>query len=250
MSKHMHLNQPEVTVSIVNYKTPNQVIDCIESILQYNPNFEIIVVDNSNDRSAAIIQKRFPEITLIKNKNIGFGKAHNQAIARAEGKYIAIVNPDIIVEENTFKTLTNFLDKNKKANIVGPALYGTDGRLQKSCFANPSLFVQLLLRRTPLKYLFKKTMNKYLLRHLNLSIPQKVPWISGAFMLMRNKYYFDPHYFMYVEDADLCREVGNVYYLPDAKAIHIGGFKSKKSIKFMFIHLKSVLYYVLKYAFR
>lgn len=241
---------PEVTVSIVNYKTPHQVIECIESILHFNKDFEIIVVDNSNDRSADIIKKSFPEITLIKSKNIGFGKAHNLAIKRAKGKYIAIVNPDIIVEETTFQTLINFLNKNPKANIVGPVLYGTDGKLQKSCFNHPSLFVQLLLRRTPLKRIFKKTMNQYLLRHLDLSKEQKVPWISGAFMLLRNKYYFDPFYFMYVEDADLCRSVGNVYYVPQAKAIHIGGFKSKKSLKFVLIHLKSVLYYAVKYALR
>ena len=239
----------KITVSIVNYKTPDDTIACIKSILVHTQNVEIIVSDNNSaDGSAEKIKKTFPKIKFIQNKeNLGFGKAHNQVIAAAKGEYVAIVNPDILVEKDALNTLIKYLDDHEEANIVAPALYGLDHKRQPSCFAHPTLFVPFYIRRWPFKYLFKKTLARYQLEHLDLSKPQQVPWASGAFLVMRKKWYFDPSYFMYIEDADLCRRVGNIYYTPQANVIHKGGFKSRKSLKFWWIHSTNMVYYLWKF---
>ena len=241
--------RPKITVSIVNYKHPEDTISCVKSILAHNKKVEFIISDNnSGDGSQEKLMQAFPKLKFINNRvNLGFGKAHNQAIAQAQGKYIAVVNPDILVERGALDLLVKFLDTHPEANIVAPALSYPDGKRQPSCFAHPTLLVPFYIRRFPLKYLFKKTLAKYELSNLNLSKPERVPWVSGAFIVMRKKWYFDPFYFMYLEDADLCRRVGNVYYLSQAKVIHKGGFKSRKSLKFWWIHSKNMLYYLWKF---
>ena len=81
---------------------------------------EIIVVDNnSSDESCTIVKLNFPDVKLIENKdNVGFSKANNQAVAVAKGEYICILNPDVVVAENTFHDLINFSKSKAKHGII------------------------------------------------------------------------------------------------------------------------------------
>jgi len=232
-----------LSVSIVNYHTPEMVVGLVKQLQVYHSNVEIIVSDNTNGKDAKQIEET--GVKVLVNENIGFGKAHNRAIEQAKNEFIAIINPDIKINKYTLPKLVAFLQETE-AEIVGPALYGEEGLWQQSCWDHPSMFVQLLLRRTPLKHIFKKRYGEYELKEMDLSKAQQVPWISGAFMVMKGKQYFDPKYFLYLEDADLCRE-RKVWYNPDARAVHAAQHGSKKNLKLFIHHLKSVMYYSKKH---
>ena len=233
----------QVTVSIVNYKTPKDTILLVQQIQKFHPDFEIILSDNSPEDSGDIFSKEFPYITIINNPNIGFGSAHNQAIKLAQGLYIAIINPDVLINSSTFTKLINFMDKHKDVSIAGPKLVSYSGKIQASAFQHPSFGVQFLIRRTPLKYVLSNILIRYTLSDRVLSKSQQVPWISGAFMMIRGKHYFDEKFFLYAEDADLCRTVGNVWYVPQATASHRANYASRRSFKLLFTHASSLLYY-------
>jgi hypothetical protein len=203
---------------------------------------EIIVVDNaSDDGSIEVIEERYSSIKLIKNqKNIGFGKANNQALKIANGKYLLLINPDTIVKENTFHKLIKFLESANDAGIVGCKVLNPDGTLQLACrrgFPGPwTSFTKI----TGLSRLFPKSkiFARYHLTYLNENETYEVDAISGAFMFIRRSVYekiggFDPDFFMYGEDLDLCyrcQKAGfKVYYFHETEIIHYKGESTKRS---------------------
>ena len=140
------------------------------------------------------------------------------------------------------------MSKNKEVNIAAPKLLNDDGSVQLSCRTFPT-FCLMLARNIPgLKYLFSKSLKKHNMLDYNHDTPQKVDWVSGAFMVFRNKYFFDSRFFMYFEDVDICRRIGKVWYYPEAVAHHSAGHGSKRNINLFLSHLKSMLYYFVKHS--
>ena len=117
--------------------------------------YQVIVVDNhSKDNSCQLIQERFPNVELIKNnENLGFARAVNQGFRIAQGKYLLILNPDIILLPGSVEKALQFLETNPEVGLLLPKLVNPDGTLQFSCrtFYN---FSTLLFRRTPLGKIF------------------------------------------------------------------------------------------------
>lgn len=237
----------EISIIIINYNNThlNETINSIKKFA--NVSYQIILVDNNSNNSPEFND---PQITIIKNKqNLGFGKANNQGIRIAKGKYILLLNPDINLKKDTIKKTINFMEKSRNVKIAGCKLLNEDGSLQYSCrtFPTPLIF---LARNTPLKLLFKQLLFKHDMCDYDHETTRKVDWISGAFMMLRDKYYFNESFFLYLEDVDLCRRVGNVYYFPEAEAIHVGSYGSSKNFKLFLIHLKSIFYYFRKHGFK
>ncbi|MBI4140696.1 glycosyltransferase family 2 protein [Candidatus Woesearchaeota archaeon] len=197
----------------------------------------MVVDNNSKDNSVAKIKKEFPQTEIIENKtNKGYGAACNQAIKIAQGNHTLILNPDITLETNTVEELLKYLEQNKEAKIVSCKLENANGTLQDSFREFPTIIS--LLRRQ-----FKAITTKESI------LPQKVDWVSGALMLLRDKYYFDERFFLYFEDVDLCKTVGNVYYYPLVSATHTAQRESKQNLKLAILHAKSALKYFLKHGF-
>ena len=114
-----------------------------KSLLKANIKFEIIVVDNSSsDDSCDVVKDKFPSVTLIQNdKNEGFSKANNLGVSRAKGKYICILNPDTVLQENTFDEILKFYKSKLKVGFVGCHMIDGNGRfLQESKRSVPSVF--------------------------------------------------------------------------------------------------------------
>lgn len=176
---------------------------------------EIVVIDNnSEDDSCAMVKERFPQVTLIENKeNVGFSKANNQAVAVAKGEYVCILNPDTAVAEDTFSKALNFAEKQPKLGALGIYLMdGTGNYLPESKRNLP------IPRRALLKLLgFTKGKNGYYANHVEDRGEGKVDTLVGAFMLMKRSVYnevggFDEDYFMYGEDIDLSYKLAQAGY--------------------------------------
>ena len=240
----------DLSIIIVSFNVKEFLEQAINSIkksckdLQY----ELFVVDNaSSDGSVDFIQKKFPEIHLIANlENRGFASANNQALKLASGKFILLINPDTIVQEDTFSVILDFFEHHSECGMVGCKILNPDGSLQLACRRSfPTPWVGLT-KIVGLSKLFPKSklFGRYNLTYLNPDQTYEVEAISGSFMFFRREVidkvgHLDESFFMYGEDLDWCyriREAGwKIYYLPDTKIIHFKGESSKKSDKDLII---------------
>ena len=201
----------ELSIIIVNYKTPELVKACIASIKKYPPSvpYEIIVIDNSVD-------------------NVGFAKGNNIGIKKAKSKYILLLNSDTKVKKESIEKLIDFAKNHPDAGVVTPKLLNGDGSLQGSVFRFPSIF------RAIRQYWFgeKGILDKY--SPDSLSVVEAVS--MAAFLItpiaLEKLSGLNEKYFMYFEDLDYCRKVKkhglNVYYLPESEVIHYHGKSGEK----------------------
>ncbi|OMD74811.1 glycosyltransferase family 2 protein [Paenibacillus odorifer] len=198
---------------IINYNTKMITANCINSINNNSTlnglNYEIIVVDNnSTDFSMEFFQERkFENTKIIKNKkNDGFGKANNIGVNYSKGEFLVLLNSDTIVEETNFLNLLSAFEKNDEMGILSVKILNEDNTIQSVGFDLPSLRNELKLNLLFWNFSFIKN-----IRYKNYKNKQifKVGWVSGCFMVMRQKDYhlvggFDEKIFMYAEDIDLC----------------------------------------------
>ncbi|MGK9477440.1 glycosyltransferase [Melioribacter sp. OK-6-Me] len=234
----------DLSIIIVNYNVKEFLLNLLESIRKATNNLsiEVIVVDNaSEDGSVEAIKAKFPEVVLIVNeKNVGFGAANNIALKKARGKYLLLLNPDTIVKEDTFSKMIEFFEKNPDAGIAGCKVLNPDGTLQLACrrsFPGPwTSFTKVM----GLSSLFPKSkfFARYNLTYLDENQTYEVDAVSGAFLMMRREVYekiggFDPQFFMYGEDLDLCyraQKAGyKVYYVHSTEIFHYKGESTKRS---------------------
>ena len=247
----------DFSIIIVNYNTCNLLEACLNSIYQSQgkPTFEIIVIDNnSQDGSVAMVRSRFEIVKVISNnENQGFAKACNQGIRIAHGNYILLLNSDTEVFPDTFEQLKQFLDNehtDSKIGIVGCKIMNTDNTLQYSIGKFPTIYSTVKdMLRPPHK-------RKYCLDGYDES--HEVDWVTGAFMLVDQRIIhdvglLDERYFMYYEDVDWCLNAKNkgwkVFYYSKAKIIHKTphAFKKNKASEKVDIEIrKSHLYYYRK----
>ena len=235
---------PLVSIIIVSYNVKEYLQECITSIRKALAGIaaEIFVVDNaSDDGSAALIKERFPGVQLIANtENLGFARANNLALTRAQGRFIVLINPDTVTQEDTFSTLLRFMDENPDAGMVGCKVLNPDGTLQHACRRSyPTPWVALT-RLTGLSFLFPKSrlFGRYNLTYLPEDKISSVEAISGSFMMLRRRAFeqiglLDEDFFLYGEDLDWCYRTiqsgWKIYYVPTTKIIHFKGESSKQS---------------------
>ncbi|MBI4016822.1 MAG: glycosyltransferase family 2 protein [Candidatus Aenigmarchaeota archaeon] len=234
-----------VTICIVAYNSPT-LDSCLESITKTAKNIphEIFVVDNNSKIHKPNLQDKYPGVKFIFNeKNVGFGRANNQAIHLAGGNFILITNPDLILEKNTIPELVNYLLRNKHVKIAAPKLLNGDGSVQLSCRKFPTPFISIG-RRLP--WIRKKIIDEET-AGFNHELTGKVDWASGACLMLRGKQYFDQRYFLYFEDVDLCRTAKEVHYVPTAQATHLAVYASNKLSPALIHHTASMIKYYLKW---
>ena len=233
-----------LSIIIVSYNVRDFLWQALNSLQKatYELNCEIIVVDNdSYDGSVDLVKKHFPNIRLIENKeNIGFARANNQAIRIAKGQYICLLNPDTLVQENTFSVIIDFFKDRPDVGMVGCKVLNPDGTLQLACRRSfPTPWVAFT-RISGLSRIFPKSrvFGRYNLTYLDPDQIAEVEAVSGSFMVLRrdaidNVGLLDETFFMYGEDLDWCyriREAGlKIYYLPTTQIIHFKGESSRRS---------------------
>lgn len=234
----------DLSIIIVNYNVKEFLENLIHSIEKATQqlNIEIIVIDNnSNDGSCEYIPAKFPNINFISNKhNAGFAKANNQGIDIAKGKYLLLLNPDTLVQEDTFVTLISLMDRNNSIGMATCKILNADGTLQLACRRSfPGPWVSFT-KMFGLSALFPKCkmFAQYNLTYLDENKSYEVDAISGSFMFLRKEVIdkvvgLDCDFFMYGEDLDFCyriKEAGyKIYYYPETSIIHYKGESTKRS---------------------
>jgi GT2 family glycosyltransferase len=253
----------ELSVIIVNYNVKHFLEQCLHSVVKASKNIstEIFVVDNNSvDGSAQLIPEKFPEINFIANKeNVGFSKANNQAIKKAKGKYILLLNPDTVVEEDTFEKAIGFMESHPDAGALGVKMIDGKGNfLPESKRGLPTPWVAFY-KMFGLARLFPKSrkLGKYHLSYLDENKTHEVDVLAGAFMFLRRSVLdktglLDETFFMYGEDIDLSYRITQAgfknYYFPETTIIHYKGESTKKgSLNYIKVFYNAMIIFARKH---
>ncbi len=256
----------DLSVIIVNYNVKYFLEQCLHSVLNSLRNIksEIFVVDNNSvDGSCLMIREKFPEVNLIENKkNAGFARANNQAVKKATGKYVLILNPDTVVEEDTFEKCLEFMETHNDAGSMGVKMIDGKGNyLPESKRSLPTPFVAFY-KIFGLSALFprSKIFGQYHLGYLDKEKIHEVDVLPGAFILVRRKLLIDiglldEDFFMYGEDIDLSYRIKLAgyknYYFPETTIIHYKGESTKKgSINYVVLFYNAMIIFAKKHFSR
>lgn len=250
----------DLSIIIVNWNVKDALKDCLESIQRYLSGLphEVIIVDNNcSDGSAEMIEKEYPEAILIKNRqNVGYGRANNQGIMKAKGKYVLILNPDAILLSGTVEKMYRFLEENPKVGACGPSILDSNYQPSHPVIYDPTIW-ELFGKDTFLRKFFPKLCSPL---YPQPKKRKKVERLSGCCFLSRKEALqavglFDERIFLFYDEADLffrlrCRGWA-VYYLPELSIVHLHG----KSVslfspfqKELFIRKSSLIYFRNRYG--
>jgi GT2 family glycosyltransferase len=233
------------TIIIVNFNSGSYLAACLESIAAYAPLAQTIVIDNaSSDRSELAADTGQPRVALVRNAtNVGFARGVNQALTRATGDLVLLLNPDCRLLAGAVDLLQTELTAHPECAIIAPQILNDDGTSQGNVRGDPTMMTGLFGRTTVLSRLFPRSA----LARRNVRMDSgrdseqwsfEADWVSGACMLARRRSLeavggFDERYFMYWEDADLCRRLRargqTVRCLPTARVTHVAGQSSRNA---------------------
>ena len=249
----------DFTACIVTYNTKHdelrKIIGCFQKI---GIRFKLWISDNSEKDELREVINGFSDDRIeyiFNNSNDGFGAGHNVVIKKlilgeVKSEFHLMVNADVFFAGNTIEKIVEYMRENKDIGQIGPKIYGVDGEVTKSCRLFPSPMNLIFRRFLPIKAIIDKLDYDYEMKWYNYEEIIDVPILSGCFIFVRTDVLkeirgFDKRYFMYMEDYDLCRQIGKKYrtvFYPEAKIIHEHGKASYKSWKMMMMHVKSAIH--------
>ena len=253
----------DLSVIIVNYNVKYFLEQCLYSVFRALANIqaEVFVVDNNSvDGSCTLVQNKFPSVRLIENKeNLGFSKASNQALRLASGNYCLLLNPDTLVEENSFEKCIAFMESHPEAGALGVKMINGNGKFlpeSKRSLPTPQVAFFKIFGLSSL-FPHSKLFGRYHLGYLDKDKTHPVDILSGAFMFIRKEALvktglLDEDFFMYGEDIDLSyRLIKNGftnYYFPESKIIHYKGESTKKgSLNYVLVFYKAMIIFAGKH---
>lgn len=254
---------PAISVIIVNYNVEYFLEQCLNSVFKAleNVHGEVFVVDNNSiDGSVEMVRQKFPQAILIANKdNRGFSRANNQAMHIAKGKYVLLLNPDTVVEEDTFEKVVHFMDSHPDAGGLGVRMLDGKGKFlpeSKRGLPTPAVAFYKIFGLSAI-FPKSKRFGRYHLGYLSEFETNEVEILSGAFMLMSREAldkvgYLDEAFFMYGEDIDLSYRIiqGGFknYYYPGTRIIHYKGESTKKSsVNYVFVFYRAMVIFAKKH---
>jgi GT2 family glycosyltransferase len=229
-----------ISIIIVNYLQKDFLEKCVQSTYKnLNPsNFEIIIVNNSEEDDLSTLKTSYPQLTILENQNTGYAKANNLAVKHSKGEFLLFLNADTeILNDFTEDLINNF--KNREFGAVGLKLQYQDGSFQNSFGLFPTVHNEYKNRKT--EHAFKRN-DKVFINNLETAYSQikSVEWVTGAALFMRKKTFekingFDERFFLFYEDIDLCCRLHKAgyenFYYPFSKIIHHKGEYTRDSTK-------------------
>ena len=241
-SQQLHAGSPEISILIVSFNTRDVLRECLESVILASEilSVETIVVDNcSRDGSASMVRQEFPWVHVIEShENLGFGRANNLAFEAARGRYIVLLNSDAFLSADTLCLSLDKMEANPSVGLASGRLVGRDGTLQPSARMFPSPMRQLLvISGLADKYPKSRFFGQADRTWADPMQPAEVDWVPGAYSIiptaiLKQHGFFDPRFFLYYEEVDLCLRIKNagykVMYWPEISVVHVGGESSRQ----------------------
>ncbi len=232
----------DVSLVIVSFNTREVLRESLQSVERERGDLrvEIFVVDNnSHDGSVEMVEAEFPEVHVLRSEvNLGFGAANNVALERAKGQFLVLLNSDAFLCPQSLRLAVQHMQEHPEAGLAGGRLVGRDFRLQPSARMFPGILSDFLVL-TGLAARFSKSrfFGSFDRTWADPMLPAEVDWVPGAFSIIRPEALriaglFDPAFFLYSEEVDLCRRIQNagykIMYWPDIMVIHLGGESSRQ----------------------
>lgn len=244
--------------SLVLYSNPSELyVSAIDSFLQATDDAMLIVVDNSPQSVQHPILGN-PRVRYIySGKNVGFGAGHNLALDFVSAStFHLILNPDIKFSDGVIEHLVRVMEASPDIGAIMPRINYPDGKPQHLCKLLPTPADLILRRFIPMRWIQSRLNRRYELHGLPMDGLQDVPTVSGCFLLVRTDLLerlggFDERYFMYMEDVDLIRRIGDthrVVFEPSVAVVHGYGKGSYRSGKLLLHHMRSAIRYFCKWG--
>jgi hypothetical protein len=249
---------PTVDAVVVNYNSGTELRRALESIeREAGGSWEAVVVDNASTDGSEAAALDFPPVRLLRNReNVGFARGVNQAVAECHAARILVMNPDCQLMPGSLRPLMAILDDDTQCAIVAPRILDPDGSPQGNARGDPDMLTGLFGRTSALRRTLPglEVARRNVIAGTGDEGAVGVDWVSGACMLARREALasvggFDERYFMYWEDADLCRRLRErgytIRYVPTASAVHRIGQSSRtaRSQSVRAFHESAYLYY-------
>jgi hypothetical protein len=249
----------KATASIVTYHNPREMVaKAMRSFLAVKGPVRLYLVDNSSDRALEPLSDDDRVEYIRPGKNIGFGAGHNVAMRGAINRSPVhfILNPDVCCPGETVEGLVRYLHANPDVGLVMPRIVYPDGSIQRLCKLLPSPADLLGRRFLGWTEWVRERRKRYELHDADYDAVMNVPVLSGCFLAVRSAAlarvgFFDERFFMYLEDVDLCRRIGQRYatvYYPRVTAVHEYGNGSYRDWRLLAYHMRSAFTYFTKWG--
>lgn len=256
--------KPALDVVIVNYNSTRHLLGCLHSVERHlaGRTGRVVVMDNASREDLTPVEREFEGLTLLRGRrNVGFARAVNRCLRETAAPFVLVLNPDCLLTDGSIAEALEYLRSQADIGVLGPKVLNPDGSVQGSARGFPSMMTGLFSRSSFLSRCFPN--NRYVQQNVvtyrnDGRYQEDVDWVSGACMLIRREAIrraglFDPRFFMYWEDADLCKRMWDggwrVYYYPRAAVVHFGGVSSRSRPMQCIFHLhRSALLYFTKHV--
>lgn len=246
-----------ISIIIINYKQKNLLLDCVNSIydvFKSNP-FQIIIVNNSPEENLNDLQSEYKNLKIIDNQNLGFAQANNLGAGQSQGNYLLFLNCDTLIKNDFLQDLLKYFG-GTEFGAVGLKMQNADGSFQISCYEDNTITGEILNKKEEKEF---RNRNNSFMEEIRLQYQDvvKVNWVSGAAFFMKKDVFeniggFDERYFLFYEDADICKRLFDkgydIYFYPYSEIVHLKGenvnleFDSKT---YYFSKQSQILYYKL-----
>lgn len=242
-----------ISIIIINYKQKDFVEQCAASIYKHFTSypFDVIIVNNSPEENLNYLKDTYPNISVIENENKGFSQANNLGAKNSKGEYLFFLNADTTIENDFLK---KFIDEfsNKEFGAAGLKLLNNDNSLQLSFWNENTFLNEIQNKKAEEKFKEKDTV---FIKRYEVDEIKQTDWVTGAAMIVKKNIFdkiggFDEKFFLYYEDADLCKRLSDagykIYYFPFSKIIHFKGENVNKDFSgntYFFSKQSEFLYY-------
>lgn len=243
-------DDPRAAVVIVNHNTRDDLLRCLASLADAGAVETVVVDSGSTDGSLEAVARQFPAVTRVGLRNVGFGSAANEGVAATSAPTVVVANADTRFPPDAVARLGAAMAERPSAGAIGPLIRFPDGRLQLSARAFPSIGQALGHAVFGLWRPRNRWTRAYRLTDWDHASEREVDWVSGGCLAIRRTAFdqvggFDPAYFMFVEDVDLCARLGaagwKVVFAPVTEVVHaVGGSVSRRRFRMVVEHARSL----------